>query len=123
MTLENNDFLNGILCTDISDHLPVFCIKKIINEEKVKYVKERIFNDSNINKFKSLVDNIEWNGIIDITNCHQTFSLFQSHFTNCHEEAFPIVKMKFGYKTRKDWLSAGLKKSIKMKKQTLSAPG
>ena len=52
--VHNNDFLNSILCTDISDHLPVFCIKKIIhdNEEKVKYVKKRIFNDININKFK-----------------------------------------------------------------------
>lgn len=96
--VHNNNFLNGILCTDISDHLPIFCIKKTIqqNEEKVKYVKKRIFNDSSINKSRVLVNNIEWNNIIDITDCQQAFSKFQSHFTNCYEEAFPIVKMKLG---------------------------
>lgn len=85
-------------------------------------MKKIVFSDNNINKFKTLVNNIDWTDIIDTTDCQQAFSLFQRHFTNCFEEAFPIVKMKLGYKTKKDWLSAGLKKSIK-KKKTLSAPG
>ena len=41
---ENTDVVNGILYTDISDHLPIFCFNKFEREsKKPKYVTKRIF--------------------------------------------------------------------------------
>lgn len=78
--VHNNNFLDGILCTDTCDHLPIFCTKKVMQqrEDNVTYIKKQIFNDNNTDKFKTLMSNIEWNSIIDITDCQQASQISKS---------------------------------------------
>lgn len=107
--------ISGVLYTDISDHLPVFTVT--INKLKVKekYVTKRLFNDKCKENFLIKLRAIDWNSILQLTNCQQAYSMFQEKFNECFNASFPIVKIKIGYKNRKPWLTLGLKESIKVK--------
>ena len=41
--------------------------------------------------------------------------MFTDKFTEVYEKCFPLKSYKFGYKTRKPWLTEGLKNSIDRK--------
>ena len=43
------------------------------------------------------------------------YTSFHYDFTTMYDECFPFRTLKHGYKTRKPWLSEGLKKSIQIK--------
>lgn len=113
---NDNSFVNGILYTDISDHLPVFCIKKNCQRNiEAKFITKRIFNEANTRKFHEQLNTVNWNDVVDTTDCQEAYSKFHDYFCRCYEEAFPLVKIKIGYKTRKSWLTSALKESIKTK--------
>ena len=114
--IHNNSFVNGIFYTDISDHLPIFCIKKTYSEKRNnKTTRKRIFNESSIQKFLAICDTTNWDNIVHINDCQEAFTKFHNEFSKCYEEAFPIVTMKIGYKHRKPWLTSAMKESIKIK--------
>lgn len=113
MYMESN---NGILCTDISDHFPVFSVMKAKREQaNPEYIIKRIVNDVNIQKFKDKLSTIDWGNLIGNNGCQEAFSLFHSTFIRLYEECFPLKKIKISYRNRKSWLSLGLKNSIKVK--------
>ena len=112
-----NVLFNGILYTDISDHLPIF---SIINKSKTKcdtdkFVHKRIYNSINNQKFCNMMERVDWNFVLSSVNCQQAFSAFYDKFKQCYESCFPKQKIKLGYHNRKIWLSKGLKTSIKIK--------
>ena len=116
--LESTSMFNGILYTDISDHLPVFCVN-YHTETKVKNmnsVMKRQYNTSNIEKFKSKLEQIDWNAVMNTNNYQEAFSLFHDLYINCYQNSFPLKTQNI-YKNRKPWLTSGLKKSIKIKNQ------
>lgn len=115
--VHSNNFSNGVMYTDISDHLPIFCVKKTYgNISKNKNtITKRIYNETRIKKFLDSCNNINWDDIIHINDCQEAFTKFHNDFSKCYEEAFPIVTMKLGYKHRKSWLTLAMKESIKTK--------
>ena len=117
-----NDFTNdvntfsGILYTDISDHFPIFhidhsyCLKSTEN-----VLKRRMYSHENINNFSTSLGNKKWDHVLLSDNAQYAYTLFHTELRDMYDECFPIKIYKPGYKTRKPWLSEGLKKSIKVK--------
>ena len=56
---------------------------------------------------------------MNITDCNLAYSMFNSVFLNCYNQCFPIRKVKVTYKNCKRWLTEGLKKSIKVKTNSM----
>lgn len=114
--VNEGKLLSGICMTEISDHLPVFCINiDKVCKEKPMYQLKRQFNDVNVNKFLQLTHNIDWSSVLSNNNCQAAFTIFHNTVSQCFDECFPAKMVKSGYKNRKTWLSAGLKESIKVK--------
>ena len=108
--------LNGILYTDVSDHFPIFHIDVLSSVDNTpKYVQRRDFSKDNIDKFNTLIADIEWNDVLASDDTQSAYSLFHNKFSSLYDECFPLRYVKLGYKDRKPWLSDGLKLSIKHK--------
>jgi len=114
--IAQNSVLDGILLTDISDHLPIFCITaNEINISAEENFYSRTYNDTNVNKFKAMLHDIDWNLVKEINDCQKAYTVFHNKFKLCYDKCFPLVRKKQGYKNRKPWLTSGLKLSIKVK--------
>ena len=62
---------------------------------------------------------VNWDNVVDTTDCQEAYSKFHCCFSKCNNEAFPIIKIKLGYKHRNVCLTSAMKESIKTKKQTI----
>ena len=114
--LEFNTFFNGVFFTDISDHFPIFCIKiNLCHTSSVSHIKIRNLSHNNMSKFDEKLCSVNWNNICNINEANEAFETFYSKFNEIYNECFPIVTLKSKYKTRKLWLTDGLKCSIKIK--------
>ena len=126
-TLIDNIFTNetnlggkyqGIIPTDLSDHLPIFHIEKLDkqtkkNEKEVMF--KRIFSERNKQKFTNLIGQIDMNSIELNLNAREAYSTFQNALNTAFEDSFPLIEIKKGYKDNLPWLTEGLKSSIKIK--------
>ena len=102
--------MNGIFYADISDLYHVFHIdysSEIQNEETV--IKKRIFSQSNLQKFSSLLGNHKWDHIVATNDAQAAYTAFLKDYIRMYDDSFPIKTFKKGYKTRKSWLSEELK--------------
>ena len=104
--LDNDSVINGLLYTDISDHLPIFHIdySGILKKPNEK-IKKRIFSDENISKFKLALDAKDWEGIVTVNDAQNAYTLFHNEFSSMYDAHFPIKECSIVYKTRKPWLS------------------
>ena len=110
------DSIQGLLYTDILDHLPIFMIAKRCNPKKDKQiVSARDYSDKNVQKFNSNLAITEWKDIYNTTDTETAYSLFHKKFCKVYNECFPLKSFEVKYKTRKPWLTPGLKVSIKKK--------
>ena len=124
-TLIDNIFSNnitdarvfdGLIYTDISDHLPIFsinCSNRICG--KPQPVPTRVFNNKNIEFFTQKLAKCNWESVLKNTEGKSTFTLFYDKFRGIYNESFPVKTIISKYNNRKPWLSDGLKKSIKAK--------
>ena len=114
--IEFQKFINGIFFTDISDHFPVFTIKlSLIIDHTIPFIKTRDLSFQNINKFKEKLNCKNWSTVYNCNNADQAFTQFYKIFCETYYQCFPIKIIKSKYKSRKIWLSNGLKVSIKHK--------
>jgi hypothetical protein len=109
-------YFNGVLYTDISDHLPVFCINIDCKRENRSITsKTRIISDKTIEKFGSEITMVDWQNVLSNNNGPEAFNHFYEKFTGCFNNCFPEKVRKVNYRNRKPWLSQGLKTAIKNK--------
>ena len=115
--IDNNDLvLTGIFFTDLSDHFPIFCVSKNkVNEEQPQCIKKRIFNDANKLKFMNMIQDLQWTNVLSCNDCQEAFTNFYTKFVYCYNQSFPLKDWCVNYRTRKSWLSSGMKESIKRK--------
>ena len=110
------DIFAGILYTDISDHFPVFYIdhssKKTSNEI---LLKKRIFSENNITAFCQKTSENDWSNIYNCSDAQIAYTYFYNDISRIYNTCFPLRSYKPGYKTRKSWLTEGLRQSIKLK--------
>ena len=114
-TLIDNIFTNstniensfqGLLVTDVSDHLPIFCV----DLEKTDCVKEDFIyrrNMSQRNKlaFRDDLANLDWNEMYHLSETQAAFGWFHSKLLLLCNKHFPKQKVKSKYNTRKMWLT------------------
>ena len=114
--IVNSTHHNGIICTDISDHYPVFslnCGTDII--KKPSFIETRKFNDVTRNTFKDKLSSTDWSDILNCEDPQEAFTRFYTVFTNMYNATFPIERKRIGHKNRNKWVTSGLKNSIKAK--------
>ena len=111
----NDHQVNGILKTDITDHSIIFHIlslkvEKSCNDEH-KIV--RIINSTRTQRYIEKIRNTDWFILESYQQCQTYFSKFLKMFKNIYDDCFPVIKVKTQYKNRLQWLTEGLKLSIK----------
>ena len=114
--VNNDNVFNGILYTDISDHFPIFHIdNSCATKTPCPYLKKRVFFRAKYWTilFKSTKQKLVWFVIMQWTGLG-VYSVFEFH-NGIIWYLFPLRTVKRGYKTRKPWLTEGLKKSIHRK--------
>ena len=118
--IKNTISAGNFLC-DISDHLPNFTIINIDIKESNKRPFIRLYNKINISKFESNVESelleiknktIEDNRNTDNNEIYNTFE-FKLHYL--HDTYFPLIRMSRKKFHDKDWITEGIKRSIKFR--------
>ena len=114
--LNDDNGFTGILYTDISDHFPIFHIdSSCATKTTCSYFKKRTFSQQNIEQFSSNLRNRNWSDLLSYNDPNFAYNVFSNSITELFDTCFPLRTVKRGYKTRKPWLSEGLKRSIRRK--------
>ena len=135
-TLIDNIFTNdidncaasGLFVTDISDHLPIFCLssKSQSNQTMNKYITFRDKSAKHMQDFKSALENTNW-GLSDINDSNEMYNSFLNKYVSIYNACFPLKRVKARKCViEKPWLTRSLLKSIKRKsilyRQSLQKP-
>ena len=70
--------LHGILYTDISDHLPIFLLTQL-NNNNIKddvTIEIRIYTDHTVALFKSIIDTICWTDVYECEDPQKSYTIF-----------------------------------------------
>ena len=112
--LDDSQSVNGLLCTEIADHIPIFHIRKL-NLEKNKPAKSfnRVINNKNMDNFVSIISKHSWS--ISNLSPNDAYNQFYSQLIEVYDKCFPIKKNNKQKCIDKPWITAGFKKSIKQK--------
>ena len=121
-----NSFLNsnistGIIKNDISDHFPIFVISNGLDVDlypKHTTIFKRHINDNSINDFKTILNEANWESLLNINCPNKAYDSFLQSFLSLYDEAFPKVKIKIKTKSfLSPWITKGILKSSKRKKR------
>ena len=126
-TLIDNIFMNavfenvetGLIYTDVSDHLPIFCLVKVnrsVQQHAANNVKKRVITDKKIHEFRKRLAETDWSAIYTNDDTNASYNHFIKTFAMLYNDCFPFIKQtKVKCKPKKPWISIGLLTSIKKK--------
>jgi hypothetical protein len=119
---ENN--LTGILVSDVSDHIPVFCIinKELESKGSQFNTKNiRIIDETKMSQLLSRLDETHWD--FDWENVNESYTNFADRFLSAYNECLPVVnkQIKVYRNSRKPWITSALITSIKKKNKLYRA--
>ena len=85
---------SGTIKNDISDHFGIFCVLKTDLERKSnnEYILRRDIGESNVEKFKELMNTVDWNLITQTLNPNDSYSIFIEKFIKIYDQVFPLQK-------------------------------
>ena len=90
--------INGLIFSDISDHLPIFHISSLsTNKNKSKTVKtryKRTINNDSLASFLVSVKNISWSHTFQTNDPCESYDIFHNNLKAAIDKNFPFVKMK-----------------------------
>ena len=117
-----SDSWNGIIFSDISDHLPIVHVLYTNIKKTSKYVVDatyqRVFNKVNIRTFQEQMKNTSWNSVLNETSDpKKAYKDFLKLFSNVFEANFPFKK-KNSVKIDKEkspWMTNCILKSVRNK--------
>ena len=123
----DNEIISGNIISDISDHLPNFLVIHDTKDmPKTKRPFVRIFGEKNINSFKNLLDNSNWETVLQGNDINHACENFYNHILTLYNTSFPYVQLSRKREKDKKWITQGLLKSCKKKdmlyKKQLSKP-
>ena len=102
----------GNLVTDFTDHLSNFLL--IVATNVIKSAKRpfiRIISPTNIAKFKTDLQNFDWeNSICTIDDTNEAYNKTLTIINKYFEERFPLVRLSRRASKDKKWMTHGLKK-------------
>ena len=109
---------------DVSDHFQKFFSMQLTKEklrEGVVKIKKRVFNKRNITSFKEKLSLLHWRHIDFNGTVNKIYGMFLRTLTDIYDANFPIREHILKDKDIKSpWISKGLKKSSKTKKDYTS---
>ena len=108
-----------ILLEDISDHLPCICHFSDVFPTKVEnqYRTFRKLIEKNIDKIKTDLHEINWQGMLNKPSCSQKFNAFHDKLMQCIDTHAPEMISQVRIKPIKEmWLTPGLRKCQKKQK-------
>lgn len=117
-SLNSCDYTSGILCSDLSDHLPIYISTQNL-QHKIKcpnIARYRYIDDKSLLKFTELIERADWSPVYVQCNPDSAYNTFLAIFLECYDIAFPIpqIRTRKG-KNRKPWINSDLLKRIKQK--------
>ena len=113
VTLITNTINSGVFKTDYSDHYTIFCVTDlVISAQKNKFVNKSDFSPNNISNFNKALNKYDWDQIYS-NNYQNRFSNFQSMFSKCFTNNFPMKTTKIQYMM--PYITSGLRKSMQYK--------
>ena len=82
-TILDFEVHSGIIKNDISDHFGIICVLKTDLERKSnnEYFLQRDISESNVKKFKALMNTVDWNLITQTLNPNDSYCIFIEIFT------------------------------------------
>ena len=95
-TFINENYLTGIVKTDISDHFPIFFITEtdVNKTRKSNFVFKREINDVNLRKFNEALLGINWTSVLRNTDPNTAYDDFLKTFLLYYNRFFPKKKSK-----------------------------
>ena len=118
--IKNKISAGNLLC-DISDHLPNFIIINIDIKKTNERPYIRLYNKNNVCKFESNIENelLEIKNITTEdninTDSNEIYNAFEYKLHYLHDTYFPLIKMSRKKFRDKDWITEGIKRSIKVR--------
>ena len=74
--------MQGIIYTDISDHLQIFLLTKLnSNTKDDTIIKTRLYNDQTIATFRCSVDKIVWDNVYECQDPKESYKMFLNKIT------------------------------------------
>lgn len=118
LTNINTDQLkSGVLTSDISDHLSIFCLIPKLNSyacnTNATPVTFRVITNDTIETFREMVSTVDWGGFTKLENSNLLYDSFLSKITEIYDCAFPAATIKKCKKARKPWITRELLQRIK----------
>ena len=113
-----NEFSSGIICSDISDHMPIFCVKKgsvVTSVKRDGQVMKRSINDERISRFKQHLAEISWQALPSLEGVNELYEHFLQIFLELYNLCFPLIEVSIKSKCKKPWVTRGLLKTINHK--------
>ena len=109
-----DNVIGGNFWCDITDHLPNFVIIKNNSKNQKKpnnlpFIK--LCSPKNIQKFKSDVNNINWDDLYLCSNVNEAYASFHNKITDCYNKCFPTVRLSRKHARDKLWVTQGIKQS------------
>ena len=113
---------NGIIFSDISDHLPIVHIRNYKSQketiQKNKFVYKRNFSDSNTRSFTNAIKSLSWEKVTSNNNAIESYNEFFCVFSTTYKKYFPLNKKKSRtrvVKNKSPWMTNSIIKSIRRK--------
>ena len=126
----NNNNINGILFSDLSDHLPLFTVEQNIKVKSQNYTAKmkRNISKENIDKFVEKLEQIHWEELNQETDPSKAYDRFYSKLFAIYDNCIPMKKMSNKQRKlqKKPWLTKAIMKSLTIKnklyKKTVKTP-
>ena len=117
--LDSEVCTSGIICSDITDHFPIFTMisKFCIKDLSRKTITRRNLKKENFTKCKTQLMGGIWDPIYNMDCPQYAFSYFQSTFLEAFNTNFPLETVDVNYKNNHTWITKSLAKSIKTKNE------
>ena len=115
--LQNSHF-SGLIINDISDHLPIFTIKRCFQERKLnpKFISVRNTSDEAIEAFCSALEKEDWDTLLISNDVNICYDAFLNNFITLYNEHCPTKQTKSTIKkTYKPWFTKSLQNACKKK--------
>ena len=109
-------FINGILYSDISDHLPIFTLTKLTNhvrEANNIHTLRRQENNQNIELLKTDLAQEHWLDIYEENDVNEAYNKFLTKFIFYYNRNIPLIQNKPCKKIKHPWITKGIMTSIK----------
>ena len=108
---KNMTINSGTLINDISDHFITY-IQPNLSRTKTKpdIIKKRQYNKTNLDNFKTNLQNINWDDVTMTTTVDECYDKFWDIYNLLHDQHFPMTTTKFNRNKHKisEFMTVGL---------------